>query len=114
MFIAGSVPANGMPERGAAQPGRPGVRGRGGKELRTELPDWITNAERLQRAWGDMLGPVSDAARRVADAAVQGDLFFNAEVRTPVGRRDIQWAGPHHKHQEWPAQLNRFYWLAPL
>ena len=31
-----------------------------------------------------------------------------------VGLKDIDWSGKHIHHQEWPAQLNRFFHLRPL
>jgi len=52
--------------------------------------------------------------RRVADAAVEGVLLFYGAEPVTVGRRGIDWSGAHLRHQEWPAQLNRFNQLAPL
>ncbi|MFW6456916.1 MAG: alginate lyase family protein, partial [Planctomycetota bacterium] len=31
-----------------------------------------------------------------------------------IGLSDIDWTGSHIDHQEWPAQLNRFFWLQHL
>ena len=55
-------------------------------------------------------------ARKLADAIVSGRVpfrFFDVKLMQ-VGRRDIDWSGKHLAHQEWPAQLNRFFHLAPL
>lgn len=56
------------------------------------------------------------ADRATADRAVQGEIAFQFHVIqwTRVGRRDIDWTGRHHAHQEWPAQLNRFFQLHAL
>jgi hypothetical protein len=57
-----------------------------------------------------------EAALKVADQAVDGIVNFtwNGQTPTRVGRVGIDWSGAHHKHQEWPAQLNRFFFLSPL
>ena len=51
-----------------------------------------------------------------ADHAVAGDVaFVHLGVEwTKVGRDRIDWSGPQHRHQEWPAQMNRFYHLGSL
>lgn len=67
----------------------------------------------LVRAWGDPV-PAFDAEKRaVADQVLEGIVnFYDQPV--VVGRRDVDWSGGHHNHQEWRAQLNRFYWLAAI
>ncbi|KKM23415.1 hypothetical protein LCGC14_1615470, partial [marine sediment metagenome] len=52
--------------------------------------------------------------RRVAEAAVEGELLFYGTEPIGVGRREIDWSGGHRGHQEWRAQLNRFQQLDPL
>ncbi|NLE66446.1 MAG: hypothetical protein GX608_03400, partial [Lentisphaerae bacterium] len=55
-------------------------------------------------------------AQKLADEIVSGCLpfrFFDVKLMQ-VGRRGIDWSGKHLAHQEWPAQLNRFFHLAPL
>ena len=51
-----------------------------------------------------------------ADKAVDGVLAFRhlGTQWTCVGRTDIDWSGPAHDHQEWAAQLNRFFYMPPL
>ena len=49
-------------------------------------------------------------ARQIAE----GTVFFNKRIPVKTGLRNIDWSGGHLKHQEWPAQLNRFFHLAPL
>ncbi|HVF10521.1 MAG TPA: heparinase II/III family protein, partial [Abditibacteriaceae bacterium] len=78
------------------------------------LNDLLHYREPLQRAWGDCLSTPTEATRRIADAAVAGDIFFYGDQQTTIGRSNIDWSGGHHKHQEWRAQINRFYWLGLL
>lgn len=63
-------------------------------------------------------GPLAElrADPVVADQAVTGLIAFHhlGLHPTEVGRADIDWSGPQHAHQEWPAQLNRFLQLPPL
>jgi hypothetical protein len=51
-----------------------------------------------------------------ADAAVAGNVMFlfHGYHATEVGRKGVDWTGKHRKHQEWPAQLNRFFMLRAL
>ena len=58
----------------------------------------------------------SDAPIERADHAVEGRLAFqHIGVRyIDVGRSNIDWSGAHVSHQEWPAQLNRFFQLPSL
>lgn len=52
----------------------------------------------------------------VAEKAVDGQVGFSMKETyfTPVGRQNIDWSGSHHAHQEWRAQLNRFFFLPSL
>lgn len=75
------------------------------------------NQAALDRVLGERLNAkMTPDDRDVADHAVNGEIAFrwNGTHFTPVGRRAIDWKGSHHRHQEWPAQLNRFFFLAPL
>ncbi len=77
---------------------------------------FLANTARWRQMMGDsaskFITPDGDVARR----AVAGEIGFrHIGVKfTPVGRRDIDWSGLHHPHQEWPAQLNRFFQLGAL
>ena len=53
-------------------------------------------------------------ARRWVDAVRRGRIFFYDTREVNIGMRNVDWSGSHIKHQEWPAQLNRFFWLARL
>ena len=51
--------------------------------------------------------------RKRADSAVGCVLNFEG-ASVDVGLGPVDWSGAHVKHQEWPAQLNRFYLLWTL
>ena len=59
-------------------------------------------------------GEPAPDAQAMADAAVAGDILFYRREPIRVGRRNIDWSGAHKNHQEWRAQLNRFFQLEPL
>lgn len=75
------------------------------------------NCARLDLALPEA-GPLAklEPSPEVADQAVAGVIAFRhlGVHPTPVGRADIDWSGPQHDHQEWPAQLNRFFQMPPL
>lgn len=75
------------------------------------------NAKRIDAVFGEAPDARSAAnmaavARRAVDGVV--DFNLNGVHATRVGRRQIDWSAPQHQHQEWPAQLNRFFFLGPL
>ncbi|MBS3763782.1 MAG: heparinase II/III family protein [Planctomycetes bacterium] len=78
----------------------------------------IENAHQLREAFGDDINPFRHAGKNLqrAEKTVDGILPFNhlGTHWTEVGRRDIDWSAPEHNHQEWPAQLNRFFQLPAL
>jgi hypothetical protein len=53
---------------------------------------------------------VIDKAKQIAN----GTVFFYDRTPVQVGLKNIDWTGGHIHHQEWPAQLNRFFHLRPL
>jgi len=59
---------------------------------------------------------LSDATREVAERAVAGEIafHFNGSRYISVGRSNIDWSGSHYHHQEWVAQLHRFFQLSSL
>ncbi len=67
----------------------------------------------LQGFAGQAIPEVSGDLGRTEEIA-SGTVFFYGEVPVKVGLRDIDWSGGHLKHQEWPAQLNRFGYLRQL
>ena len=64
--------------------------------------------------------PVQDLGEATPDVLAQagkiaaGTVFFYGRTPVEVGLKDIDWSGAHIRHQEWPAQLNRFFHLRPL
>jgi hypothetical protein len=49
-----------------------------------------------------------------AEKIAKGTVFFYSRIPVEVGLKDIDWSGGHIHHQEWSAQLNRFFHLRPL
>jgi len=76
----------------------------------------LANSERLPEGLGARKRPSSPQAMQTADKAVRGIITFGhlGSYDTQVGRSDIDWSGPQHNHQEWRAQLNRFFALPNL
>ncbi len=50
-----------------------------------------------------------ETSRKAAAALKQGRAFFYGDVEVEIGLSNVDWSGGHIHHQEWPAQLNRFY-----
>jgi len=58
--------------------------------------------------------PDDRSSREIADAALDGVVMFYSARPVEVGRKNIDWTGGHIEHQEWRAQLNRFFQLHAL
>lgn len=56
----------------------------------------------------------SETSQRWAEALKKGIILFYGHQEVETGIRNIDWTGAHVHHQEWPAQLNRFFWLQHL
>ena len=72
------------------------------------------NVEQLERELGESAKPDLENSRVWAKALKAGNILFYNHQEVQVGHRNIDWTGAHVAHQEWPAQLNRFFWLSPL
>lgn len=70
-------------------------------------------SERMSELPGSAVPEFSDEGRKRADTILSGKVFFY-DTPVQVGLKDIDWLGTHVAHQEWPAQLNRFFMLGPL
>lgn len=70
--------------------------------------------EALQGFPGQTLPEAMPETLARAERIAAGALFFYGDTQVQVGLRGIDWSGSHIPHQEWPAQLNRFFYLAPL
>lgn len=63
---------------------------------------------------GQQVGEATPEVLENASKIVRGTVFFYGRTEVKVGLKDIDWSGAHIRHQEWPAQLNRFFHLGPL
>jgi len=74
----------------------------------------VQNVESIQQLC--KARPVNDLAtsRSWSEALKKGKIFFFGHQEVEIGLRDIDWSGSHVAHVEWPAQLNRFFWLSHL
>lgn len=82
---------------------------------------FVRNEQKVRQAIdAEELWPAYCRDRQAADLAVSGRLAFRFPLHTgtpryvTVGRARIDWSGGQLKHQEWPAQLNRFLSVASL
>ena len=74
----------------------------------------LERAEMLRDFPGQKLPEATDELLEKAGRIVKGTIFFYGTDPVEVGLKDIDWSGQHVKHQEWPAQLNRFGYLLLL
>ncbi|MCX5658201.1 MAG: heparinase II/III family protein [Planctomycetota bacterium] len=77
----------------------------------------VENQDRLARfTRANEFDAVSRDARVAADLMVDGVLRFHHLGLKPIkiGRRNVDWSGKHHNHQEWRCQINRFFILPSL
>ncbi len=71
-------------------------------------------AKMLASFSGQQLPEPTPEVMQQADRITEGTVFFGGTQPIEVGMANIDWTGSHLKHQEWPAQLNRFFHLKPL
>ncbi len=74
----------------------------------------LARAEALADFLGQRAPPASARTLDRAAKIASGTVFFYRKTPVEVGLSGIDWSGSHIKHQEWPAQLNRFSYLGPL
>ena len=74
----------------------------------------LKRAEMLRGFPGQAYAEATAETLERAQRITEGTVFFYGSTPVEIGRRDIDWSGGHIKHQEWPAQLNRFFYLSPL
>lgn len=63
---------------------------------------------------GQQVPKASSNIIRQAREIASGTVFFYNHIPVHVGLRGIDWSGKLVHHQEWPAQLNRFFYLETL
>ncbi|HUV39193.1 MAG TPA: heparinase II/III family protein, partial [Planctomycetota bacterium] len=71
-------------------------------------------ARKLRDFPSSRLPEATDETLKQAETIASGKVFFYRHEPVAVGLKDIDWEGHHIVHQEWPAQLNRFGYLATL
>jgi len=74
----------------------------------------LQRARLLDDFAGQRIGGASPEIVQQARKIAGGTVFFYGNTPVQVGLKDIDWTGGHIHHQEWPAQLNRFFHLRPL
>src|SRR5690349_5243916 len=74
----------------------------------------LDRAQKLSTFQGQRIGGATPQILEQARKIAGGIVFFYQHTEVKVGLRDIDWTGGHIHHQEWPAQLNRFFHLRPL
>ncbi len=74
----------------------------------------LERARLLDRFTVQSPGEATPEVLSQAEKIVGGTVFFYSRTPVQVGLKDIDWTGSHIHHQEWPAQLNRFFHLGPL
>jgi hypothetical protein len=72
----------------------------------------LERARQLSSFPGQRIGGAGDLEK--ASKIATGVVYFYSRTPVQVNLKDIDWSGKHIKHQEWPAQLNRFFHLSPL
>ena len=71
-------------------------------------------ASALAEFQGQQVPEASSNIMRQVDEIASGTVFFYNRIPVHVGLKGIDWSGKQIHHQEWPAQLNRFFFLEPL
>jgi hypothetical protein len=71
-------------------------------------------AEALREFPGQRIPGATPEVMARAEEIAGGTIYFYGATPVKIGWRGIDWTGRHLAHQEWPAQLNRFYYLGPL
>ncbi len=109
-WMTAAVMAAGLPLYGATTIGK-------------DTPEtFVRKYNELYRAYdrrgADDKAVLKDAERKYqlgqADQICNGIVFFYGNEPINVGLKDIDWFGKHRDHQEWVAQLNRFFMLERL
>ena len=95
----------------------------GAEKIGTDTPDaFVAKVNALRKAYDH---PAVDAKKKLskgnlqyqlkqADKICDGFAFFYNSEPVEIGLKDIDWFGKQRNHQEWVAQLNRFFMLDRL
>jgi hypothetical protein len=74
----------------------------------------IERAKMLETFAAGQLPEATPEVLAQAEQIARGTVFFYGRTPVKVGLQGIDWTGSHIRHQEWPAQLNRFFHLRQL
>jgi hypothetical protein len=74
----------------------------------------LTRASALAGFAGQTIAEADVETLEKAGKIARGTVFFYSRKPVEVGLSNIDWTGGHIAHQEWPAQLNRFFYLVQL
>ncbi|MCC7496684.1 MAG: alginate lyase family protein [Bryobacterales bacterium] len=74
----------------------------------------LQRARLLSEFPSEQVAPADGAVMKQAEKIAEGTVFFYDRTPVEIGLKQIDWSGGQIHHQEWPAQLNRFYYLGPL
>ncbi len=74
----------------------------------------LERARTLAGFRGQLIESATPEVLERAAKIARGTVYFYGRTEVPVGLKDIDWTGGRIRHQEWPAQLNRFFHLVPL
>jgi len=69
----------------------------------------LKRAELLKDFPGHKIPAFTPEIRKRADKIAAGTVYFYDTRPVEVGLKNVDWSGAHIQHQEWPAQLNRFF-----
>lgn len=87
----------------------------GGVGWGADIRNVISARARLLKDFpGQQIQPATPEVLSRAKKIAGGTVFFYGTTPVEVGLKNIDWSGSHIRHQEWPAQLNRFFHLEPL
>jgi len=78
------------------------------------LKEIVANINRLEQCIGTGATGNLDESLRWVGLLRAGKILFYGHQEVEIGLENIDWTGPHVHHQEWQAQLNRFFWLPHL
>ena len=83
--------------------------------MKNMIEPLVENAASLYRDMHtERKAPSQADTTRWTDAVRRGRIFFYGTREVEIGLAGIDWSGAHVAHQEWPAQLNRFFCLPYL
>jgi hypothetical protein len=74
----------------------------------------LQQAAKLANFEGQQMPPATPETMRKAQDIASGTVLFYDHTPVKIGLSGIDWSGGHIHHVEWPADLNRFFYLREL